>query len=96
VNVLFHPEALREFIDAVDYYDDISSGLGIDFLKEIHEGIGLMSQYPLAWPAISRNVRRYMLHRFPYGLIYRQDKDGLYILAVMMLNREPDYWKHRH
>lgn len=95
MNVLFHPEALSEFIDAVGYYEDITTGLGLDFQKEIHEGIELVVQYPLAWPSISRNIRRYILRRFPYGIIYRPDKKELYILAVMMLNREPHYWKHR-
>ncbi len=37
-----------------------------------------------------------MIHRFPYGIIYRYDENDLYILAIMMLNREPDYWKNRH
>jgi len=33
--------------------------------------------------------------RFPYGVLYSEEADGIFILAVMNLHRAPDYWKRR-
>lgn len=33
--------------------------------------------------------------RFPYGVLYAQENSHLFIVAIMHLHREPDYWKHR-
>ena len=32
---------------------------------------------------------------FPYGVIYQIIEDEVIIIAIMQLNREPDYWKKR-
>jgi hypothetical protein len=43
-----------------------------------------------------RNRRRFLLHRFPYLLIYREREDGvIQILAVAHTSRRPGYWKER-
>ncbi len=36
-----------------------------------------------------------MLNIFPYGVLYSIEADQIYILAVMNLNKDPDYWKYR-
>jgi len=41
------------------------------------------------------DVRRCLTHRFPYGVLYSIEPSTIYILAVMHLHRDPDYWKHR-
>ena len=40
-------------------------------------------------------VRRCLVHRFPYGVLYSVEPEGISILAVMHLRRDPDYWKQR-
>ena len=92
----FHPEAMQEFGEAVDYYEECEKGLGIEFVAEIYKGIELISQYPEAWHLLSKQTRRYLISRFPYGVIYRKNEDSIFILAIMQLNREPNYWKKRH
>jgi len=32
---------------------------------------------------------------FPYALLYLDEPDRVWIVAVMPLKRDPDYWKHR-
>jgi len=42
------------------------------------------------------SIRRCLVHRFPYGIIYAIENDTIYIAAVMHLRREPGYWeRHR-
>ena len=96
MKINFHPEAMREFIEAVDYYENLGRGLGVDFVKEIYIGIDLISLYPQAWHRVSKHARRFLIHRFPYGIVYRKEGKMIYVLAIMRLNREPNYWKERH
>lgn len=41
------------------------------------------------------DVHRCLISRFPYGVLYSIEDDGVFILAVMHLHRNPDYWKYR-
>jgi toxin ParE1/3/4 len=91
----FHPEAESEFYEALDYYEDCESGLGYDFSIEVLTAIQNIVNYPTAWPLIEEDVRRCLVNRFPYGVIYSMDPSGILILAVMHLRRHPDYWKNR-
>jgi hypothetical protein len=91
----FHPEADEEFVEAVAYYEECESGLGLDFARETHAAIQNALDYPTLWPEIEDGVRRCLVHRFPYGVLYSTEPHGIFVLAVMHLHRNPDYWKHR-
>ena len=95
MNFSFHPEADEEFVEGVVYYEDCEPGLGLDFSREVYVTIQNALTYPTLWPEIETEVRRCLVHRFPYGLLYSVEPHGIFILAVMHLHRDPDYWKHR-
>ena len=91
----FHPDAEAEFDKAVEYYEQLQLGLGIEFAEEIYATITRIIQYPDAWSALSKNSRRCLVSRFPYGVIYQVKSRSLRIIAVAHLNRRPGYWKER-
>ena len=91
----FHPQAEVELNEAVDYYDGCQEGLGLEFAKVVYAAIENICQYPLAWTPLSRNTRRCLLNRFPYGVVYQCKGDVIIIIAVMRLSRKPDYWRKR-
>jgi len=95
VKYSFHPEAEAEFVQATEYYEECGAGLGYDFAVEVYSAIERIMAYPKAWPIIEKDIRRSLLRRFPYGLLYAEENQELFIVAVMHLHREPDYWKHR-
>ncbi len=95
MNYSFHPEAEREFLEAIDYYEERGEGLGFDFAGEVYAAINRAVEHPEAWPVLEGEVRRCLTTRFPYGVLYSQEPDGIFILAVMHLHRDPEYWKHR-
>jgi plasmid stabilization system protein ParE len=41
------------------------------------------------------DIRRRLIGRFPYAILYSDEGQTVYILAVMHLRRDPDYWKSR-
>jgi len=91
----FHPEAEEELNGVIDYYEDIEPGLGYDFAIEVHATITRSVDFPKAWATLEVDVRRSLVRRFPYGILYSEEKDGIFIVAVMHLHRKPGYWKHR-
>lgn len=95
MRLIFHPEAEQEFSDAVAYYEDCRTGLGSEFMQEILAAIERMLAYPKAWPVLEGEIRRVLIHRFPYGILYVEFPETVQILAVMNLHRSPVYWKDR-
>lgn len=91
----FHPEAEAEFSHAVAYYEERENSLGYDFAVEVYSAIERAACHPRAWPIIEDGMRRALVSRFPYGIIYSEEKGKLFIVAVMHLHRDPDYWKDR-
>jgi len=47
------------------------------------------------WPGLEDDIRRCLTNRFPYGVLYSIEANEIFILAVMHMHRDPDYWKHR-
>lgn len=91
----FHPEAEREFAEAVEYYESRETGLGYDFSIEVSGAIKNIINCPNTWPFIAEDVRRCLVNRFPYGALYSIENGEILILAIMHLRRHPDYWKKR-
>jgi hypothetical protein len=91
----FHPEAEVELNLSIDYDESIEPGLGYDFAIEVYDTIQRVLEFPKAWTILDGEVRRSLVKRFPYGVLYSEDAGDILILAVMNLHRAPDYWKHR-
>ena len=91
----FHLEARQEFFQAIDYYDSREAGLGYDFANEVYLSLKLVVSHPQAWPVIKEGIRRALINRFPYGILYSIDNDHIFVIAVMHLHQEPDYWQYR-
>ena len=67
----FHPLAKIELNESVDYYEKCQAGLGIGFAKDIYSVVCRIIQFPKAWPKLSKNTRKCLANRFPYGVIYQ-------------------------
>jgi plasmid stabilization system protein ParE len=91
----FHRLAELELNEAIEYYELERPGLGAAFLNEVERCVRSISEHPEAGPVIRADVRRRLLRRFPYGLLYSVKSDGIRILAVMNLKRRPSYWVGR-
>ena len=91
----FHPEAENELNLAIDYYEECKKGLGYEFAFEVYMAVARARTYPQAWQVIEGDVRRSLVNRFPYGVLYAREKKELLIIAVMHLHQKPGYWKKR-
>lgn len=91
----FHPEAEAEFLAAIDWYAERSANRGDGFASEIFAAIQLAVSMSLAWLRVEGEVRRILVTHFPYGVLYAPRDGWIYLLAVMNVRRQPDYWHSR-
>jgi toxin ParE1/3/4 len=85
--VVFHPAAEAELVAAAEFYNAHSPGLGLDFISEVQRStIG----HPF-----SKRLRRVLVRRFPYGLLYIHDAKNVFVVAVAHVRRRPGYWRRR-
>jgi len=88
----FHRLADRELNEAAQYYDLEDPGLGSFFLEELDRCLQSIEDHPEAGMILRGSVRRRLLHRFSYAILYKIKPSGIRILAVMNLKRRPTYW----
>jgi toxin ParE2 len=88
-------EAEVEVDEAVAYFNAQRPGLGSEFAAQVRLGLDRLLQFPHAWPPIGRRLRRFLLGRFSYALIYYVDAEEIVIVAVAHLKRRPGYWRKR-
>lgn len=95
MQVLFSPQAQAEFEDAARYYDEQRQGLGDELRQEMRNFLSRLRQTPLSFPVEGGDIRRLILARFPYKLLYSVESDYIYVIAVAHRRRSPDYWIDR-
>jgi len=95
MNFSFHPLARKELHAAIDYYNECQEALGVEFAEEVYQAIQIILSFPQAWSPLSKNTRRCIISRFPYGVIYQLVKDELIIIAIAQLSKKPGYWHDR-
>ena len=93
--VKFHPEAEAEMIEAAAYYEGQQHGLGRRFLGSVQDALTRIVASPHLYPIVDLDVRRCLTKTFPFGVLFRIQLGKIVIMAVMHLNRDPDYWKGR-
>jgi plasmid stabilization system protein ParE len=97
MRVRFMPEATADADHAADWYAAAEPEQDLDrqFLAEVKRVARLVGERPRAWTEVEPGVRRAVLRRFPYSLIYTVDPDEVLILAVAHHRRGAGYWRDR-
>ena len=91
----FHPEALLEFEEAVQFYKERGRTLGQRFAKEVRMTIAKIVAAPDRWRVLEQDVRLCRARVFPYAVLYTIEADYILIVAIAHGKRRPGYWRHR-
>lgn len=70
-------------------------GLGLLFLAEVQRAENQIIANPNAAPKIRGDIRRKLLRRFPYALMYANEPDRIRVVAAAHSKRRPFYWWDR-
>jgi plasmid stabilization system protein ParE len=71
----FLPEAEEEMNEAARFYERRKEGLGLEFLNEVQRTITSILAHPQSGPALSQSIRRRIVRRFPFGVLYAIDDE---------------------
>lgn len=93
--IIIHPDADRELEQAQTWYEERVAGLGAKFFSEIESAALNIQSSPDTWPNYVKGTRRFLVHRFPFAIVYRHDDQLIQVIAVMHLKRRPGYWARR-
>jgi toxin ParE1/3/4 len=91
----FAPEAEHEAHEAYLWYWKRNEQAGDRFEASLVAALDSIAEAPEQGPEVEAGVRRLLLRRFPYGVLYAVEPDRILILAVMHLRRRPGYWRGR-
>jgi toxin ParE1/3/4 len=93
-------EAEEEIAHAIDRYETEREGLGAEFWDELRAAVRtLEAPGPECGPVIGLprelGVRRKLLVRFPYAIVFVESEAYVRIISVMHGHRRPAYWRRR-
>ena len=94
--VIFTRPARVELVEAQDWYENEAPGLGRAFSAAVVAVVERMSANPQQFPVVYKTIRRALLRRFPYALMFIIDADEtLTVIACFHGSRDPKHWQKR-
>jgi plasmid stabilization system protein ParE len=92
MRVVLGDEARTELREATARYRRISKRLALRFADEIKRAQALIAADPSRWLEVEPGIRRVLLRKFPYALLYALEDNRIVVLVVKHHKRHPQYW----
>lgn len=93
--VVFRPQAEAEFEVAQSWYEERTRGLGQEFVTCVQATIDAVRRNPDQFQRVDGDVRRALVRRFPYAILFLPDPESVAIIAVFHTSRDPMEWRER-
>lgn len=87
------PQAESELDEAATWYSERSQGLGAEFVRVVDAAFAAIQRNPLQFPVVHREVRRAVLRRFPYAVLFTESELEIVVLSVFHSRRDPKRWQ---
>ena len=92
MQIEYHPKTVNELNNAILYYTSIRSELGSAIRKEVYDAIDRISKTPELYPKVSGDIRRCLIHRFPFSILYRIVSDKHVRILVIRHHRKHSFY----
>lgn len=93
--IRYRPEAVDDVVSAYDWYEAERPGLGEEFRDALTDAELLLARTPETFPIVHRDLRRLLLHRFPYSIYFSVNDEGIEIKGCIHQARHPRTWRSR-
>src|SRR4051812_12019418 len=93
--VIIEPEAEADLLEAYQWYQRRRGGLGDDFLLCFEAAKTVIGQRPKSFPVVEKQSHRALMRRFPYLVLFVEEKTTISVLGVFHTKRDPKIWKRR-
>ena len=95
MRLTFRPEARLDILEARAWYEDRATGLGNEFARSIDAAAAGILRFPHAFPQVLGDVRKAVLRRFPYSLLFLIDGEDIVVLGCFHQRQDPRSWTER-
>ena len=82
----FHPAALTEYGEAVEFYAERRVELAQAFINAVEDAIFRIVESPTRWAVVDEDIRRCLTRKFPYGVLYTIEEDYILIVGRLYFN----------
>ena len=86
---------MTEMAEAAAWYAERGLDLDTAFLDEASRVLGAIRTSPGRYPVVEENIRRAVLKRFPYVVLFRPREDEVVVIACFHGRRDPEEWRRR-
>lgn len=93
--VLLTAAARADLDDALTWYADHAPEMLPQFRDALRVVVERIETNPRQFPPSPRQTRRALLRRFPYLVIFREQSEAVYVVAVFHTSRDPRIWRER-
>jgi toxin ParE1/3/4 len=90
-----HPAAAAEIEAAFAWYAERSRPAADLFVAALELALRRIGEAPERWPRLRGSVRRYVVPRFPFSVVYQVQPEVIYVVAVAHHRRRPGFWTSR-
>ena len=87
--------AERDLEQAAGWYHQEAPHVSPRFRLALREAQVRIGETPLAYPVIRRDLRRAVVHEFPYSIYFRLQKETILVVAITHHARHPRSWQRR-
>ena len=91
MKVEYHPALGAELEEIRDYYEKASEGLGRDFVDQFEKQILKIATMPTRWMIVRGDLRRALMNRFPYVILFRVIGETIRVTVVKHEKRHPSF-----
>ncbi len=95
IRLVISAEAETDALTAFKFYEERREGLGERFRDHLGVALSRIQNNPEEAPVVYRSLRRKLVRRFPYMVLYRLFPGLLYVVAVMHTKQYEAIWKRR-
>jgi plasmid stabilization system protein ParE len=89
------PAALDELERAWSWYEEQRLRLGDEFRACVDAALAAAARDPRAYPRVDGELRRVLIRRYPYAVMYPVEADRVEVVAVFHGARDPREWRRR-
>ena len=88
-------EAEVDFDKSYEFYYEDSSKVADTFFKRINLGFENIKQNPNTFPIAYKDVRKFVVKKFPFVIYYRIINTVIQVIAIFHTSRNPEIWNER-
>ena len=95
MRVRLSPAAESDIREIYAWYRAQREGLGLEFRRALDDCLNRIRNNPMAYAKVHGEIRRALLHRFPYCVFYVIRESEVGVLGVFHGHRDPKTWQSR-